>query len=122
MFYFLDSVVGIHQDTIRCVEFSPSVNQVFTGSWDGTVKAWDPRSKACSGTHTQGDTVYTMALNEEKLVVGTAGRRVVVWDLRNMNSPLQKRESSLKYQTRCIKCFPNRQGYVLSSIEGKAFI
>ena len=60
-----------------------------------------------------------MALNEEKLVVGTAGRRVLVWDLRNMNSALQKRESSLKYQTRCIKCFP---GYVLSSIEGKNLI
>ena len=66
--------------------------------------------------------MYTMALNEEKLVVGTAGRRVLVWDLRNMNSALQKRESSLKYQTRCIKCFPDRKGYVLSSIEGKNFI
>lgn len=69
----------------------------------------------------QGDSVYTMALNEEKLVVGTAGRRTLVWDLRNMSSAIQKRESSLKYQTRCIKCFPSRQGYVLSSIEGKRF-
>lgn len=59
-----------------------------------------------------------MALNEEKLVVGTAGRRTLVWDLRNMSTALQKRESSLKYQTRCIKCFPSRTGYVLSSIEG----
>jgi cell cycle arrest protein BUB3 len=59
-----------------------------------------------------------MALNEEKLVVGTAGRKTLVWDLRNMSAALQRRESSLKYQTRCIKCFPSRQGYVLSSIEG----
>jgi len=115
----LDSVIGVHQDAIRCVEFSPSVNQVFTGSWDATVKGWDPRSKTCTGTHVQGDNVYTMALNEEKLVVGTAGRRVLVWDLRNMSSAIQKRESSLKYQTRCIKAFPSRQGYVLSSIEGE---
>jgi len=117
-----DSVVGIHQDAIRCVEFSPSVNQVFTGSWDATVKGWDPRSKACTGTHAQGDNVYTMALNEEKLIVGTAGRRVLVWDLRNMSSAIQKRESSLKYQTRCIKAFPSRQGYVLSSIEGRVAV
>jgi len=117
-----DSVIGVHQDAIRCVEFSPSVNQVFTGSWDATVKGWDPRSKTCTGTHVQGDNVYTMALNEEKLVVGTAGRRVLVWDLRNMSSAIQKRESSLKYQTRCIKAFPSRQGYVLSSIEGRVAV
>lgn len=50
--------------------------------------------------------------------MGTAGRRVLVWDLRNMGYVQQRRESSLKYQTRCIRTFPNKQGYVLSSIEG----
>ena len=63
--------------------------------------------------------VYTMSLCGDKLVVGTAGRRVLVWDLRNMGYVQQRRESSLKYQTRCIRCFPNKDGYVLSSIEGK---
>lgn len=86
---------------------------------DATIKSWDLRAKSCIGTHNQGDSVYTMALNEEKLVVGTAGRRTLVWDLRNMSTAIQKRESSLKYQTRCIKCFPSRQGFVLSSIEGE---
>ena len=60
-----------------------------------------------------------MALCGSKLIVGTAGRRVVVMDLRNMGYVEQRRESSLKYQTRCIRCFPNQQGYALSSIEGK---
>lgn len=91
---------------------------IFLPIRDGSVKAWDSRSKVCCGSQPQGDTVYAMALNEEKLVVGTAGRKTLVWDLRNMATPLQKRESSLKYQTRCIKCFPTKQGYVLSSIEG----
>ena len=54
------------------------------------------------------------------LVVGTAQRKVSIWDLRKINSqiPIENRESNLKYQTRCIRCFPNKQGYVLSSIEG----
>ena len=34
----------------------------------------------------------------------------------------QKRESSLKFQTRCLSCFPNKQGYVLSSIEGRVAV
>ena len=62
--------------------------------------------------------VYTMSLCGDKLIVGTAGRRVLVWDLRNTGFVQQRRESSLKYQTRCIRAFPDKQGYVLSSIEG----
>ena len=34
----------------------------------------------------------------------------------------QKRESSLKFQTRFLECNPNRQGYVLSSIEGRVAV
>lgn len=33
--------------------------------------------------------------------------------------PEQTRESSLKYQTRCIRCYPNGTGYALSSVEGR---
>lgn len=66
--------------------------------------------------------VYTMSVCGDRLVVGTAGRRILVWDLRNMGYVQQRRESSLKYQTRCIRCFPNKQGYVLSSIEGKSSV
>ena len=37
--------------------------------------------------------------------------------------PEQARESSLKFQTRCIRCYPNGTGYALSSVEGRsAFI
>ncbi|XP_042893725.1 mitotic checkpoint protein BUB3-like [Penaeus japonicus] len=40
----------------------------------------------------------------------------------NMGFAQQRRESSLKYQTRCIQCFPNKQGYVVSSIEGRVAV
>ena len=51
-----------------------------------------------------------MSLSGERLVVGTSNRKILVWDLRNMQFAEQRRQSSLKYQTRCIQCFPNRQG------------
>uniref|UniRef100_A0A8C9LEZ3 Uncharacterized protein n=1 Tax=Pavo cristatus TaxID=9049 RepID=A0A8C9LEZ3_PAVCR len=66
--------------------------------------------------------VYTLSVSGDRLIVGTAGRRVLVWDLRNMGYVQQRRESSLKYQTRCIRAFPNKQGYVLSSIEGRVAV
>ena len=50
-----------------------------------------------------------MSVCGDRLIVGTNGKCVVVWDLRNMGYVEQRRESSLKYQTRCIKSFPNKQ-------------
>lgn len=117
-----ETVIGMHDQPIRAVEYSDEVNCILTGSWDTSVKMWDPRSSRCIGNYTQPDKVFTMSLCGEKFVVGTAGRKVCIWDLRNMGYILQRRESSLKFQTRCIKCFPNKQGYVLSSIEGRAAV
>ncbi|KAL1115308.1 hypothetical protein AAG570_007339 [Ranatra chinensis] len=117
-----ETVVGTHDNAIRAIEYSTEMNGILTGSWDTFVKMWDPRSSRCVGSYVQPDKVYTMSLCGEKFVVGTAGRKVYVWDMRNMGYVLQRRESSLKYQTRCIRCFPNKQGYVLSSIEGRVAV
>jgi cell cycle arrest protein BUB3 len=53
-----------------------------------------------------------MAVNQDRLVVGTAGRCVEIFDLGAgiSNGPEQSRESVLKYQTRCIRCFPDGEG------------
>ena len=42
---------------------------------------------------------------------------ILSWDVCQ-----QKRDSSLKYQTRTIKCFPNGIGFVVSSIEGRVSV
>ncbi|EDO43356.1 predicted protein [Nematostella vectensis] len=114
--------IGSHDDPIRCVDYCQPLGLIVSGSWDSSIKLWDPRQKQCTGTYKQPAKVYTLALAGERLVVGTAGRKVMVWDLRNMGYVQQRRESSLKYQTRCIRCFPNQQGYVLSSIEGRVAV
>jgi len=117
-----ESAHGSHEGAIKCVEFSGECGLVVTGSWDSTVKIWDPRAPGCQGAHSQPDKVYSLGVAGEKLVVATAGRKVWVWDLRNMGMVQQKRESSLKYQTRCLRCFPNKSGYVVSSIEGRVAV
>lgn len=117
-----ETVIGKHAEPVRCVEYCPDVNVIISGSWDTTVKLWDPRASTCVGTSSQAEKVYTMAVCGDKLVVGTSQRKVLVWDLRNMGYVKQRRESNLKYQTRCIRCFPNQQGFVLSSIEGRVAV
>ncbi|XP_074595895.1 mitotic checkpoint protein Bub3 [Brevipalpus obovatus] len=117
-----ETVAGSHTGPVRCVEYASEVNVMLTGGWDSCVKMWDPRTPNAPGSLAQPDKIYTMAVCGDKFVVGTAGRRVLVWDLRNLAYVQQRRESSLKYQTRCIRCFPNKQGYVLSSIEGRVSV
>jgi len=50
-----ESVVGNHEEPIRCVEHAEYVNGILTGSWDKTVKLWDMREKQCVGTFEQNN-------------------------------------------------------------------
>jgi len=116
-------VVGRHENAVKSVNYCSENNVIVSGSWDGSVKIWDDRSRnPCTGTYNQLDKVYTMDVVGEVLVVGTAGRKVLVWDLRNMSSPQQKRESNLKFQTRCLRVFPDKSGFAMSSIEGRVAV
>uniref|UniRef100_A0A6G1S9I3 Mitotic checkpoint protein BUB3 n=1 Tax=Aceria tosichella TaxID=561515 RepID=A0A6G1S9I3_9ACAR len=120
-----ESVVGLHTQPVRCVEYNQDVNLIGTGSWDAHLKLWDPRladssQKALVEDHVLPDKVYTMSICGHRLIVGLAGRRVLIWDLRNMTH-VQK-ESFLKYQIRCIESFPDQRGYVVSSIEGRVAV
>jgi len=58
-----------------------------------------------------------MAVCGHKIILGLAGRRIQIWDLRNMSN--SQKESLLKYQTRCVEAFADQTGYVVSSIEGR---
>ena len=113
--------MGTHNEAIRCVHYCPSVNLVITGSWDKFIKLWDPRIPTCVSSYEQPDKVYTLDTCDEKLVVGCGSRKIKIWNLTNMSMP-ESRESSLKFQTRAIRCFPNKQGFVLSSIEGRVAV
>jgi len=115
-----EKIIGTHEKAVKCLGYSSLTNLLVSGSWDASIKLWDARSSySCVGTFKQPDRVYTLSIANEKLVVGTAGRHVHIYDLRNMSEPQQRRESSLKYQTRCLRCFPDGTGYALSSIEGR---
>lgn len=118
------TVMGQHSAPIRCVEYSNAGNMVISGSWDKSVKIWDINSKQCTSTLALPDKVFAMSCVEAsyRLICGIAGRIIYIYDLRNLKEPLQKRESSLKHQTRNIECHPNGEQYVVSSIEGRVAV
>lgn len=51
-----------------------------------------------------------MDLVGHTLVVAMASRLFQIWDIRNMQSPVSQRESSLKYMTRAVACMSDQKG------------
>lgn len=118
------SVLGSHSGVSRCVVSHVESQSLFSGGWDGRLMGWDARQsrQTASTTPQEGERVLTLALSGGRLVVGTSKRHVLIYDLRNLATPEQRRESSLMNQTRCIRGFPDTTGYALSSIEGRVAI
>ncbi len=90
---------------------------LITGSWDRTVRFWDPRaSNQQQSSHDLPERVYNMDLVNHILVVAMASRLFHIYDIRKMDSPAQTRESSLKFMTRALACMSDGQGMFLSSV------
>ena len=56
------------------------------------------------------------------MVVATAERKMVVVNLTNPDRIYATINSPLKYQSRCVACFPDQQGFCLGSIEGRVAV
>ncbi|KAJ1628512.1 budding uninhibited by benzimidazoles 3-like protein, isoform CRA_b [Pavlovales sp. CCMP2436] len=117
-------LVGMHDGPVRCVEALPGGRGLLTGSWDRTLRLWDVRTaEGCQGVFEQPDKVFAMAITERHgnplVVVATAGRHVLLLDPRQLGQPLQRRESSLKTQTRCVAASPSGEFYAVGSVDGR---
>lgn len=51
---------GYHAQGAKCAEYAASHGMLITGSWDKTMKCWDPRSPGAEvGTYQMPDKVYS---------------------------------------------------------------
>lgn len=117
-------VLGRHDAGVKCVEWMKERGLVASAGWDSTLRLWDPRAdNSHIGTISLPGKAYSMSLSSSlRLVVATSGRLITIFDIRTLSqdsSPEQERESSLKHQTRCVRCFPDGTGFAISSIEGR---
>lgn len=111
--------LGKHKDAISAI--ATLSDRIISGSWDKSVKITDARSGSSVETQLL-EKVFCLDAVDDRVVVATANRAIWIYDARQMSQPFEKRESSLKYSTRCVTCNPNGSGYVTSSIEGRVAV
>ncbi|KAK0523888.1 RNA export factor gle2 [Tilletia horrida] len=127
------SQIAQHDQPIRSVRWVDINGGILaTGSWDKTVKYWDLRTPNPIATAQLVERCYTMDCQWPYLVVGTADRKVQVFDLsQNPSAPISTIDSPLKWQTRVVSCFtraeqpgqaPSPPGFAMGSVEGRVAI
>jgi len=123
--------LGQHDQPVKTCHWikSPSYSLLMTGSWDKTLKFWDPRSSPGNPAATAAlpervycsDVVYPMA------AVGLANRQIKIYKLDGSPQEVKQIESPLKFQHRCISIFKDPKtmspaGFALGSIEGRVAV
>lgn len=116
-----DRVLGTHEQAVRCMCYSHDLNTLISAGWDSRVYLWDPRSAtSLQASITLADRAYAMSLcggerslggaTAPRVVVGTRGRRIQVWDLRRPDRPEIEKDSPLRHQTRTIAGYADGTG------------
>jgi len=102
------------------------INLLVSGSWDGKLCIWDMKSPNPVATFDTGKKVFSMSSVFPLLIVGLSDRQMCYFNLNKIQqigfNPEASFESHLKYQTRCVSCFSEGNGYALGSIEGRVAI
>jgi len=114
--------VAGHDAPVRHCAFIPEMNLLVTGSWDKTLKYWDCRTPNPAFTFNLPERCYAMDVKHPLLVVGTAERHILVFNLQNPQVVYKQLVSPLKWQTRCVAAFPDKTGYLVGSIEGRVAV
>lgn len=111
--------VGMHDAPVKDLAWIPEMNLLATGSWDKTLRYWDLRQPNPVHVQALPDRCYALTVRHPLMVVATADRNLIVYNLQNPQAEFKRISSPLKYQTRCVTAFPDQQGFLVGSIEGR---
>lgn len=114
--------IGEHDQPVKGVGYIRSSKLVVSGGWDRKLKFWDQRQPQPAGVFELPERVYSLDVRDNLLVVATAGRHIIAYDCSGQPREHSRRESPLKYQSRCVSCFPDSTGFAVGSIEGRVGI
>ncbi|XP_034217860.1 protein RAE1-like isoform X2 [Prunus dulcis] len=105
--------VAVHDAPIKEIAWIPEMSLLVTGSLDKTMKYWDVRQPNPVHTQQLPERCYALSVRYPLMVVGTADRNLIVFNLQNPQTEFKRILSPLKYQTRCVAAFPDQQGFLV---------
>ncbi|XP_048563770.1 protein RAE1-like [Triticum urartu] len=108
-----------HEAPVKELAWIPQMSLLVSGSWDKTLRYWDIRQPNPAHVQQLPERCYALSLSYPLMAVGTADRNVVIFNLQNPQAEFKRIVSPLKFQTRCIAAFPDQQGFLVGSIEGR---
>eukprot|EP00249_Psilotum_nudum_P015790 c25521_g1_i3 orf=521-1282(-) len=114
--------VGMHDAPIKEIAWISEMSLLVTGSWDKTLRYWDTRQPSPVHTQALPDRCYAMDIRHPLMVVATADRNILVYNLASPQTEYKRIQSPLRYMTRCIATFPDKQGFLVGSIEGRVAV
>jgi len=117
--------IGQHDAPVKEVFVVDEMNMVVSGSWDKTLRFWNCQQPNPVATLQLPERVYTMDVKYPLMVVGCAGRHILVYNLQNLQqnpNPYKQLQTALKMETRALSCFPDKTGYVVGSVEGRCSV
>lgn len=87
------------------------------------LKFWDTRSPSPASVLEMPEQVYGLDVRGKLMVVITAGRKIIIFDVGGPQPREDTRkESPLRFQSRSVACFPDQTGFAVGGIEGRVGI
>ncbi|CAH1446162.1 unnamed protein product [Lactuca virosa] len=106
-----EDLLGRHDAHVRCIEYSYATGQVITGSWDKTLKCWDPR-----GGEVKGSQIIFYA---ENFPSGDIVALVYLWNPLTIITCLGYSTSPIENLVTVLSIYGACMSYALSSVEGR---
>ena len=117
------STLGLHEKEVKEVRWNEATGTVVSAGWDHKLRSWDPRMKShLASTCDLPAKAFTMDISARNVVVGCSKRKVAIFDVRKLDQVVQVSSSTLKHQTRVLRCMPDAAGYALGTVEGRIAI
>jgi len=93
---------------------------IYSGSWDKTVKSWDTRKEKQQIFNIQmDDKVHGICQTSNKVIITEGNNLIKIYDKRKIKETLKT--INLNTQIRCVNNFKEK-GLLIGSIEGKIII
>lgn len=117
--------IGQHDGPVRRVFWYEKKSLICGVSWDTTIKWWDARSPTPVAQINMPDNVPANEadMNGDTLAVSLLDKRIFIYDFRlGSNQGRKFSQDPLTYPCNVIKLFPDNQGAVVGTAEGRCRI